>query len=86
VSAAGGTARVLVRDTGPGIPADHLPHVFERYYRADPSRHRTPGTPGGTGIGLTVARELAIANGGRLSVETTGPAGTTFALELPRAG
>ena len=86
VSAAGGIARVLVRDTGPGIPADHLPHVFERYYRADPSRHRTPGTPGGTGIGLTVARELAIANGGRLSVETTGPAGTTFALELPRAG
>ncbi len=85
VSAAGGIARVTVRDTGPGIPADHRPHVFERYYRADSSRRRTPGALGGTGIGLTVARELAIANGGRLWVEATSPAGTTFALELPRA-
>jgi len=78
-------ARLSVRDTGPGIPPEHLPHVFERYYRADQLRHRTPGVPGGTGIGLTVARELAVANGGRLSVEETGSGGTTFVLELPVA-
>jgi two-component system sensor histidine kinase BaeS len=81
----GGLARARVRDTGPGIADEHLPHVFERYYRVDPSRRRAPGTPGGTGIGLTVARELAVANGGRLFVEETGPSGTTFALELPVA-
>ena len=86
VSVEGGVALVRVRDNGPGIPAEHLPRIFERYYRADPSRHRTPGARGGTGIGLTVARELAVANSGRLWVEATSPAGTTFALELPRAG
>jgi len=86
VSVEGGVALVRVRDNGPGIPAEHLPRIFERYHRADPSRHRTPGARGGTGIGLTVARELAVANSGRLWVEATSPAGTTFALELPRAG
>jgi signal transduction histidine kinase len=85
VSVAGGTARLRIRDTGPGIPAQHVAHVFERYYRADPSRRRSPSRPGGTGIGLTVAWELAVANGGRLYVDDTGPSGTAFVLELPVA-
>lgn len=87
----GGTVRVevtgrpapLVRviDTGPGIAGEDLPHVFERFYRADASR--SPGS--GHGIGLTVARELVAANGGRIEVESTGLAGTTFRIELPGA-
>jgi len=76
-------AQVRVRDTGPGIPGEHVGHVFERFYRADPARGRTPGRPGGSGIGLTVARDLATANRGSLTVESTGPTGTTFLLELP---
>jgi two-component system sensor histidine kinase BaeS len=79
-------AQVRVRDTGPGIPEEHMGHVFERFYRADPARRRTPGRPGGSGIGLTVARDLATANGGSLTVESTGPTGTTFLLELPASG
>ncbi len=83
--ASSSAGRVRVRDTGPGIPAEHLPRIFERYYRVDPARRRDPAAVGGTGIGLTVARELAVANGGRLEVEATGPAGTTFLLEVPLA-
>ena len=79
-------AEVVVRvtDAGPGIAAEDLPHVFERFYRADQARGA--GEPrSGSGIGLTIARELLAANGGRISVESTGPRGTTFAIALPRA-
>ena len=79
------TARVRVTDEGAGISPDDLPHVFERFYRAD--RARSAGENGarrGSGIGLTIARELVAANGGRISVEHTGSAGTTFLVELPR--
>jgi len=79
VSAAGGAALVRVRDSGPGIADEDLPYVFERFYRADRSRARIPGS----GIGLTVARELVIANGGSLEVESTGARGTTMLLTLP---
>ena len=73
-----------VTDAGPGIAAEDLPHVFERFYRADQARGA--GEPrSGSGIGLTIARELLAANGGRISVERTGPGGTTFAIALPRA-
>ncbi|MEO8251517.1 MAG: HAMP domain-containing sensor histidine kinase [Chloroflexota bacterium] len=76
---------VRVIDAGPGITADDLPHVFERFYRADQARG--VGEPrAGSGIGLTIARELLAANGGRITVEWTGPDGTTFAIALPRAG
>lgn len=75
---------VRVTDRGPGIAPEDLPHVFERFYRADPSRGT--GKPrGGSGIGLTIARELLAANGGRISVERTDASGTTFAIVLPRA-
>ncbi|HET9417631.1 MAG TPA: HAMP domain-containing sensor histidine kinase [Candidatus Limnocylindria bacterium] len=70
---------IRVRDHGPGISAEDLPYVFERFYRADRSR----GTAPGSGIGLTVARELIVGNGGRIMVESTGAGGTTFRIELP---
>ncbi len=79
-------AEVVVRvtDRGPGITPEDLPHVFERFYRADQARG--VGEPrSGSGIGLTIARELLAANGGRIAVERTGPGGTTFAIALPRA-
>lgn len=78
---AGPTVEVRVSDQGPGIDVEDLPFVFERFYRADRSRGRTPGS----GIGLTVARELVAANGGSVDVESTGPTGTTFRIKLPGA-
>lgn len=75
------TATVRITDEGPGIADEDLPFVFERFYRADRSRGRSAGS----GIGLTVARELSAANGGSVEVESTGPSGTTFRVDLPRA-
>jgi signal transduction histidine kinase len=74
---------VRVTDAGSGIAAADLPHVFERFYRADPSRGGAAQSTG-SGIGLTIARELLAANGGSIEVEGTRPEGTTFALRLPR--
>jgi signal transduction histidine kinase len=79
---AGPTPEIRVTDEGTGIADEDLPYVFERFYRADRSRGRRPGS----GIGLTVARELVAANGGALSVASTGPGGTTFSIGLPAAG
>ncbi len=76
---------VRVTDSGPGIAPEDLPHVFERFYRADQARGA--GEPlTGSGIGLTIARELLAANQGRISVERSDTSGTTFAIVLPRAG
>ncbi len=76
---------VRVTDQGPGIAPDDLPHVFERFYRADRARGAGEGPRRtGSGIGLTIARELLAANGGQISVERTGPDGTTFLIGLPR--
>lgn len=77
----GGEVLVSVQDTGIGIGADHLPHVFDRFYRADQSRSRTSG---GSGIGLTIARHLVEAQGGRIWAESPGEGkGSTFAFTLP---
>nr|WP_036343144.1 ATP-binding protein [Micromonospora purpureochromogenes] len=74
-------ARIAVADTGEGIAAEHLPHVFDRFYRADPARSRAAG---GSGIGLTIARALAQAHGGQLTAASPGiGAGATFTLTLP---
>jgi two-component system sensor histidine kinase BaeS len=78
---------IRVSDQGPGIAPDDVEHVFERFYRADTSRATDPATgrATGLGLGLTIARELLSANGGRITVERTGPDGTTFAMDVPAA-
>ena len=74
-----------VADQGQGLTPEQAQRVFERFYRADQARGA--GEPrSGSGIGLTIARELLAANGGRIGVERTGPGGTTFAISLPRGG
>ncbi|MEV6903952.1 HAMP domain-containing sensor histidine kinase [Amycolatopsis sp. NPDC051372] len=73
-----------VADTGVGIPADDLPHVFDRFWRAD--KARTRGASGGSGLGLAIVRNLAAAHGGTVSVRSTLGEGSTFTLRLPAAG
>jgi len=76
-----GGAELSVADTGDGIPAEHLRHVFERFYRVDASRDRTHG---GSGIGLAIAKALVEAHGGQLTVSSPGIGkGATFRLILP---
>jgi heavy metal sensor kinase len=72
--------RIGVADSGPGIPAEHLPHIFDRFYRVDPARSRELG---GAGLGLAIARELARAHGGDLTVHSVPGEGSTFTLRLP---
>ncbi len=74
--------QITVSDTGDGIAPEHLPHVFDRFYRADPARSRTTG---GSGIGLTIARALARAHHGDLTATSDrNGQGATFTLTLPR--
>lgn len=72
---------VAVSDTGPGIAPEDVPHVFDRFWRADRSRDR--GT-GGTGIGLTICRRLVELHGGKIEVKSTLNGGSTFRFWLPR--
>ena len=73
-------ATLRVRDTGPGIPPEHLPRIFERFYRVDAARARLAG---GAGLGLAISREIADAHGGRIEVESQVGAGSTFTVVLP---
>lgn len=74
---------ITVSDTGDGIAAEHLPHIFERFYRADTARDRDSG---GTGIGLAISRAIALAHDGQLTAASAGPgAGATLSLRLPRS-
>ena len=76
--------QIAVRDTGIGLAPEHLSHIFDRFYRVDKSRSRQAG--GGSGIGLTIARALVEAHGGRIWAESTGEGrGSTFAVTLPVA-
>ncbi len=79
--------RVVIRvaDTGMGIPAEALPHIFDRFYRADRARSRrpSPGAAGGAGLGLSLVREIAEAHGGRVEVESRVNVGSTFTVSLP---
>jgi signal transduction histidine kinase len=76
----GSNAIVTVHDTGIGIGEQELERVFERFYRADEARNRQAG---GVGLGLAIARELVMRHGGRISVESTEGAGSTFTIQLP---
>jgi len=76
----GGRDRILVEDTGEGIPAQHLERLFERFYRVDRARSRELG---GTGLGLAIVKHLARAHGGEVTVTSDLGEGSTFTIELP---
>jgi signal transduction histidine kinase len=73
----------VVRDAGPGVPAEDQPHIFERFFRADRSRSRDLGD-GGAGLGLSLARWIARQHGGDVRLTTSSAAGSTFTVQLPR--
>jgi signal transduction histidine kinase len=77
-----GSVEVRVADTGVGIPPEHLPRLFERFYRADPARSREDG---GTGIGLAIARSVVEAHGGHIRAESELGKGSVFTFDLPVA-
>jgi signal transduction histidine kinase len=77
-TAEGGRVMITVADTGRGIPPEHLPHVFERFFRIP---GQSPGS--GTGLGLAIVREIVMAHGGTITCESRPGAGTVFRLLLP---
>ena len=77
--------RVMVADEGEGIPAEHLPRLFDRFYRAEASR-ATEGGQTGAGLGLALVKTIMELHGGRVTVESTVGKGTTFRLEFPVSG
>jgi heavy metal sensor kinase len=83
VSSLNGIAVLDVSDSGPGIPAELRPRVFDRFYRADRSRSRENG--GGTGLGLSIARWAVEVNGGQLTLESGDGPGATFRITLPNS-
>ena len=76
----GRDAVLKVKDNGPGIAAEHLPHIFDRFYRVDKARSREAG---GTGLGLAIVHQLVMLHGGEIHVESEVGKGTTFTVELP---
>jgi two-component system sensor histidine kinase ArlS len=76
-----GDVVITVRDTGPGIPAEDLPNIFERFYRSDASRSSAPG---GFGLGLAIAKQLVESSAGLIDVESRLGEGTTFTVRVPR--
>ncbi|HEY8744114.1 MAG TPA: ATP-binding protein, partial [Chloroflexota bacterium] len=79
---AGDPAEVCVADTGVGIPPEHLPNLFERFYRVDPARNRATG---GSGLGLAIVKQLVEQQGGSVVAESTVGQGSIFRLTLPLA-
>ena len=83
VAASGNEVRLSVADSGPGIPTESLPHVFDRFFREDPARARARS---GAGLGLAICREIVEAHGGRIWVESRTGEGCMFTLLLPTHG
>jgi two-component system OmpR family sensor kinase len=79
----GGDALIEIADRGPGMTSDRAARVFERFFRADPSRARVSG---GSGLGLSIVSAIAEAHGGRVEVETAPGDGATFRVRLPASG
>jgi two-component system, OmpR family, sensor histidine kinase BaeS len=77
-----GSVRVEVKDSGTGIPSSDLPRVFDRFYRADPSRSRAVD---GTGLGLAICRSISEAHGGHIAVKNNAGTGCTVTVEFPIA-
>jgi two-component system sensor histidine kinase BaeS len=71
---------ITVRDTGSGITAEHLPHVFDRFYKADPSR---TGQIAGSGLGLSIVKAIVERHGGTITAASAPGEGTTFTIKLP---
>ncbi|MFC1997388.1 sensor histidine kinase [Chloroflexota bacterium] len=80
----GAQVQVEVRDTGNGIAAKDLPHIFDRFYRGEKSRARGNGNKGGVGLGLAIVKSLIKAHGGDIVVESEPDIGTTFKFTLPK--
>jgi signal transduction histidine kinase len=74
---------VSIADTGEGIPPEHLPHMFERFYRVESARSRTDG---GAGLGLAIVKQMVLAHGGTVRVESEIGKGSTFYITLPMSG
>ena len=83
VRSSGGMAHIVVEDSGPGIPADEIERVFERFFRADPSRARASG---GVGLGLSIVAAVAAAHGGSASGRSASGGGATFEIQIPLRG
>jgi heavy metal sensor kinase len=79
----GNEAVLAVADSGIGIAAEHLPHLFERFYRVDEARNRSAG---GTGLGLAIVKSIAEAHEGRVEIESTPGTGSVFTIRLPLSG
>jgi signal transduction histidine kinase len=77
--------RLIVRDSGIGIASVDLPHIFDRFWRADPARSRTGDRPG-VGLGLAITKWIAEAHGGTITVQSRPGRGSSFVVTLPRAG
>ncbi|MCZ6696714.1 MAG: ATP-binding protein [Acidobacteria bacterium] len=77
-----GRIEIIVKDDGPGIPPEHLPNIFERFYRADPSRQRKTG---GAGLGLAIVKQLVEVHGGEIRADSGPGRGATFLFTLPEA-